>query len=294
MRARQLEVFTAMMKAGTVTAAAQMLNISQPALSQILIHTEDNLGFLLFNREKGRLFPTPEALELYPEAEHLFAGLEGIRRKTSDLRLGRAGLVRLAASTPPAMALVPQVLVEFRARHPDILLRSHVAPLASMVSMLRAGDVALAMALDDRLPPDIEVETLCQTGFCCILPEADELNVQEAISFADLDERNVISYRSDTRPYEELVLTARTHGMKFSTQIEIDTSISAVGFVQAGLGIAIVDDLLPWQQFPGIVVRPLSQKAMLPLSLLVLKNKVLSRAEELMRAQIRAICTERP
>ena len=67
MRARQLEVFTAMMKAGTVTAAAQMLNISQPALSQILIHTEDNLGFLLFNREKGRLFPTPEALELYPD-----------------------------------------------------------------------------------------------------------------------------------------------------------------------------------------------------------------------------------
>ncbi len=50
MRARQLEVFIAVMRAGTVTAAARTLNISQPALSQILLHTEDELGFTLFER----------------------------------------------------------------------------------------------------------------------------------------------------------------------------------------------------------------------------------------------------
>ncbi len=294
MRARQLEVFTAVMRAGTVTGAARMLNISQPALSQILIHTEDDLGFLLFNREKGRLHPTPEAVELFPEAERLFAGLEGIRRKTADLRLGRAGLVRLAASTPPAMALVPRALAEFRERHPDVLLRSHVAPLQAMVAMLRAGDVALALALDDRLPPDIEVENLGQTGLCCLLPEGHGLAAQPEISFADLDGETVISYRSDTRPHEELTLAARGHGMGFMPEIEIDTSISAVGFVQAGLGIAVVDDLLPWQQFAGVEVRPLAQKAVLPLSLLVLKDKVLSRAEDLMRAQIKSICTGTP
>ena len=63
MRARQLEVFTAVMRVGTVTGAAQSLNISQPALSQILLHCEDELGFKLFDREKGRLRPTAEALE---------------------------------------------------------------------------------------------------------------------------------------------------------------------------------------------------------------------------------------
>ncbi|MBI1220036.1 MAG: LysR family transcriptional regulator [Rhodobacteraceae bacterium] len=294
MRARQLEVFIAVMRAGTVTGAARMLNISQPALSQILIHAEDELGFRLFDREKGRLHPTPEALELYPEAERLFAGLEGIRRKTSDLRRGRAGLVRLAASTPPAMALLPRVLAEFRARHPDILLRSHVAPLQSMVAMLRAGDAALALALDDRLPADIGVEALGRTGFCCLLPEGDPLATAEALSFADLEPHTVISYRGDTRPQEELALAARSQGAFFAPRIEIDTSISAVGFVQAGLGIAVVDDLLPWHQFAGITVRPLAHGPALPLSLLTLKGKVLSRAEDLMRAQIRAICTGHP
>lgn len=294
MRARQLEIFTAVMRVGTVTGAARLLNISQPALSQILIHTEDELGFLLFNREKGRLHPTPEALELFPEAERLFAGLEGIRRKTADLKLGRAGVVRLAASTPPGMALVPLALAEFRARHPEILLRSHVAPLQSMVPMLRAGDVALALALDDRLPLDIEVENLGQVGICCVLPEGNPLAEEETISFAALEGQTVISYRGNTRPHEELAIAARAQGIAFAPQIEIDTSISAVGFVQAGLGIALVDDLLPWQQFAGIEVRPLSQSASLPLSLLTLKGKVLSRAEDLMREQIRAICADRP
>ena len=160
MRARQLEVFIAIMRAGTVTAAARTLNISQPALSQILLHAEDELGFTLFERVKGRLRPTPEALEIFPDAERLSAGLDGLRRKTTDLRLGRAGLVRVAASPPPAMAILPRAFTRFRAQHPNILLRSHSAPIAAIVDMLRAGDASLGVAMDDRLPPDIEAEVI--------------------------------------------------------------------------------------------------------------------------------------
>ena len=293
MRARQLEVFTAVMRAGTVTEAARQLNISQPALSQILMHCEDELGFALFDREKGRLRPTAEALELYPEAERLFGGLEGLRRKTQDLRLGRAGLVRVGASAPPAMSLLPLILAQYRALHPDILLRSNVAPISSLVTMLRAGDSALALALDDHLPPDIEVERLGTTSFCCLLPQAHPLAGKDEVSFADLEGETIISYRSATRPHEELDKAARRAGQRFAPQLEIDVSITAVGFVQAGLGVAVVDSLLPWGQFDHVVTRPLSGAPDLPLSLLTLRGKGLSRAEEIMRDQIRVVCAAR-
>lgn len=293
MRARQLEVFTAVMRAGTVTGAARLLNISQPALSQILMHAEDELGFALFDRKRGRLHPTPEALELYPEAERLFGGLEGLRRKTADLRLGRAGLVRIAASPPPAMALLPQALAAFRAHHPDVLLRTHVAPIAAMVDMLRAGDVALALALDDALPPDIEVERIGRTSFCCLLAEGHPLAQAEALTFADLAEETVISYRSMTRPHDELDAAARTRKARFVPQIEIDSSIAAAGLVQAGLGVAVVDALLPWTQFPGLHVRPLENAPALPLSLLTLRGRLFSRAEEAIRSQLRAVEIDR-
>ena len=289
MRARQLEVFTAVMRAGTVTEAARLLNISQPALSQVLRHTEDDLGFALFTREKGRLKPTPEAQELYPEAERLFGELEGLRRKTADLRLGRAGLVRIGCSTPPAMSLLPRVMAAFRARHPDIALRCNVAPVQSLHTMLREGDAAMALALTDQMPQEIEVEVLGRTGFCCLLPAEHPLAGQESIGLGQLSDAFVISYRNATRPYDELDRAARREGGRFEPRLEIDTSISAVGFVQAGLGIAVVDSLLPWGQFDGIAVRPLAGSPALPLSLLTLRGRALSRAEELMRGQIRAL-----
>lgn len=287
MRARQLEVFTAVMRVGTVTGAAEVLNISQPALSQILLHCEDDLGFKLFAREKGRLRPTAEALEIYPEAERLFSGLEGLRRKTQDLRLGRAGLVRVAASVPPAMSVLPEILAGYRARYPDVLLRSHVAPIATLIAMLRAGDAALALAMDDKAPPDIDVERLGATTFCCLLPETHPLAARETVSCADLADQTLISYRAETRPRDELDKAAQRQGQAFAAQLEIEVSISAVGFVQAGLGIAVVDALLPWGQFDGVTTRPLHDGPALPLSLLTLSGKALSRAEEGMRDEIR-------
>jgi DNA-binding transcriptional LysR family regulator len=288
MRARQLEVFIAVMRAGTVTAAARMLSISQPALSQILLHTEDELGFKLFERVRGRLRPTPEALELFADAERLAAGLEGIRRKTADLRLGRAGLVRVAASPPPAMAILPAAFTAFRARSPDVLLRSHMAPITGIVELLRAGDASLGLALDDRLPPDIEAEVLGEVGFVALLPVGHALADHAAIALSDLSGTDVISYRGNTRPADELAQAARTQGVTLACSLEIDVSISAVGFVQAGLGVALVDALLPWQQFGEVLVRPLAASPRIPLSLLTAPNSALSRADETMRDAIRA------
>ncbi|MDX8438948.1 LysR family transcriptional regulator [Mesorhizobium australafricanum] len=290
MRARQLEVFIAVMRASTVTAAARMLNISQPALSQILLHTEDELGFTLFERVKGRLRPTPDALEIFPDAERLSAGLEGLRRKTTDLRLGRAGLVRVAASPPPAMAILPRAFTRFREQHPNILLRSHSAPIAAIVDMLRAGDASLGVAMDDRLPPDIEAEVIGSIGFACLLPAGHVLQKKTELMLADLVGQELISYRGNTRPADVLAHAAHAQGVTLSPSLEIDASISAVSFVQAGLGVGLVDALLPWEQFTGVAVRPLANGPELPIALLSSRARALSRADEMMRHEIRVAC----
>ena len=288
MRARQLEVFTAVMRAGSVTGAARSLNISQPALSQILRHLEDELGFLLFSREKGRLKPTPEALELFPQADRLFGQLEGLRRKSADLKLGRTGLVRVGTSTPPALSILPGIFRDFRARHPGVALRSIVAPLQSLLVMLREGDAAMAIALSDRVDTDIDAEVLGRTRFCCLVPDGHPLAELPEISFPDLKDEYLISYRAATLPHEVLDQAARAVGQGFTPAMEIDSSISVVGFVQVGLGVAVVDALLPWDQFPGVVMRPLAGSPSLPLSLMTQQGKNFSQAENQMREQIRA------
>ncbi|MDO9158150.1 MAG: LysR family transcriptional regulator, partial [Burkholderiaceae bacterium] len=88
MRLRHIEVFNAIMLSGSVTAAARMMNVTQPAVSRILQHAELQLGFALFQRVGGRLHPTVEAKTLYPLIEQLFGKLDEVQRLAGSLRQG--------------------------------------------------------------------------------------------------------------------------------------------------------------------------------------------------------------
>src|SRR5262249_30012170 len=153
--------------------------------------------------------------------------------------------------------------------------------------MLRAGDASLGVALDDRLPPDIEAEVMGSVGFACLLPAGHSLQKKTELTLADLVGEEVISYRGNTRPATELAHAARAQGVTLSPSLEIDVSISAGGFVQAGLGIGLVDALLPWHQFAGLSVSPLAAGPEFPIALLTSRARALSRADEMMRDEIR-------
>ncbi|WP_460452134.1 LysR family transcriptional regulator [Alsobacter sp. SYSU BS001988] len=290
MRARQLEVFCTLMRCGTVTGAAAMLNISQPALSQILLHTEDQLGFKLFDRVRGRLIPTQEADEIFPQAEQIFAQLGALRRRTVDMRQGRTGLVRLAASAPPSMSILPRALAGFREEHPEIVVRTLIAPIASIVDMLRNNEVSLGIAMNDLPQHEIQVETIGHAELVCVIPEGHRFAGRELIHFRDLLEETLISYRADTLPARLVTAVVEAEGLTYAPAIEIDLSITALPFVREGLGVALVDGLLPWEHFPGVVKRPFAPSIRVPIALLTRKDHLLSSNHELMRDHLRRAC----
>ncbi|MFO1148038.1 MAG: LysR family transcriptional regulator [Alsobacter sp.] len=290
MRARQLEVFCALMRCGTVTKAAAMLNISQPALSQILLHAEDQLGFRLFDRIRGRLVPTQEARDIYPQAERIFAQLDALSRRTLDMRLGRTGLVRLAASAPPSMAIVPRALSAFRAAHPDIVVRSMIAPVGQIVGMLRSGEVSLGIAMNDEPHHDIGVETIGRAELACVMPADHALAAREAVGFEDLAGETLISYRAGTLPARLLAAVAAAQGLPYLPAIEIDLSITAFPFVRDRLGVAVVDGLIPWDQFPGIVKRRFVPPTIVPITLMTRQDHPLSALDNVMRDHLRGAC----
>lgn len=292
MQARQLEVFCMLMRSGTVTGAAAMLNITQPALSQILLHAEDQLGFKLFNRVRGKLVPTREAEELYPEAERIFSELGALRRRTTDMRFGRTGLIRIAATTPPAMSIVPKALLSFRTTYPDIVVRSLIAPLINVVDMIRNGDAPLGIAMNNIARPGIDVETLGYAELICIVPEGHHLAARDSITFADLRNETLISYRADTFPGQLLANAAASENQSFNPAIEIDISITALPFVRNGFGVAIVDGLLPWEQFPGLVRRPLLPRKTVPIALLTSRDRPLTGSHLTMRDYLRQACAD--
>jgi DNA-binding transcriptional LysR family regulator len=292
MKARQLEVFRAVMRCGTLSGAARALSVSQPALSQILLHTEDDLGFSLFRRVKGRLVPTAEAEELFPEADRVFEELEELRRLARELRHGKAGVVRLAASAPPALSIVPHALKSFRRTHPGVRILSYVVPSEVIVTMLDRGQAGIGIAMNDHSIPTIDTEVIGRTEIVCVMPAEHPLAARGTIAFADLEAETIISYRGDSRPGLLLARTLANAAGEFQPDIEIDVSIIALSFVKQGLGVALVDGLLPWESFPGLVVRPLHPPTSLPICLLTSTRRPLSRNHEFLRHALRRAVAE--
>lgn len=118
MNLRQLEVFYAIMQAGTVSGAARLLHVSQPNVTRVLAHTEQQLGFALFERVKGRLVPTQEAKALLPEAEKSLSATWTISFSDQQSQTGNSTFTnRCSACFGRALVSADCRVVVERARH---------------------------------------------------------------------------------------------------------------------------------------------------------------------------------
>lgn len=127
MRWRHVEIFDAICRGGTLTQAAQLLHVSQPAASKMLATAEMQLGFRLFDRVRGRLIPTREASILAPYVARLHQNLDDVSRLARNLRSHHEGLWRIGSSPAFGLELLPVALSRCRQAHPAMSfeLRTH-------------------------------------------------------------------------------------------------------------------------------------------------------------------------
>ncbi|MDN0075541.1 LysR family transcriptional regulator [Crenobacter sp. SG2303] len=134
-----------------MSAAAQWLHVSQPAVTKALQQAEQQLGFRLFDRVKGKLYPAPEATELYAEVEKLNANVQSMRRLATNLRGGVAERVKVVATPALAVSVMPQALGQWRRRQPHALCdlaTQHTLEIVEAL-LMREADVGFTLQ-----PPD--------------------------------------------------------------------------------------------------------------------------------------------
>src|SRR3990172_1018400 len=102
MNLRQIEAFKAVMENGTVVRAAEVMRISQPAVTKLIQAFERAAGFRVFDRVRGRLLPTAEGLSLYREVERVFVAANEISNAAEEIRTLR--LTNLSVGAMPALS----------------------------------------------------------------------------------------------------------------------------------------------------------------------------------------------
>jgi DNA-binding transcriptional LysR family regulator len=280
MTLRQLETLYAIMRAGSLTAAARNLHVTQPAVSAVLKHTEQQLKMKLFERIGGRLHPTPEALTLLPDLEEIFGRVDAVSRLVQELRDGRTGKLVIATSPTLVNALLPQAVAALRRTTPRLNVVVHSLPTPLAIERVSRREADLGLVYAPVADPALDVEPLITTNMACVVTRSHALAEKAAISSRDLRGELVISTGPHTRLgalVEEACL--REGETPPRVGIEASSSLAACMMVSCGAGIGLVDSSMELSgRFGDLVFRPFRPRVDVQIHLVFPRDRPRSRA----------------
>lgn len=255
---RHVEVFRAVMIAGSVTKAADLLSTSQPTVSRELARMEQAIGFALFERLGGRLRPTMPALALFEEVRQSYAGLERVASAAARLRAFRGGQLSVIALPAFSHSILPDAFQRFHGQHPGVSLSIETQESPLLEEWLTAQRYDLGLTEHDTAPAGTRREPLLQVDEVCVLPDGHPLLARPAIELSDFEGQAFISL-SSSDPYRIQIDEAfDAAGVLRRSIVETPTAVSVCTFVRQGLGLAIVNPLTALDfAGRGLHIRPL-------------------------------------
>lgn len=264
---RQIEVFRAVMITGSISGAAQLLCVSQPAVSRLLSQTEMRLGFALFERIKGRLHATPEAKKLFHEVQTVYAGVQRVNAVVQELADNRQGVLNIVCSTSVGQMFLPQAIAEFRRDFPGVKLNFMIMSYAHLLERLLDHQADLGVITSPMEHPNLTVSPLSENRLVCLVPPGHPLEALPAVTLEHLQPYPLITYDKGT-PFGALIEQLyKTQGLPLEPVIEVGSPHSASALVQLGAGIALVDEFsVKWA--PGrMSLRPLAHSPVVQINL---------------------------
>ncbi|GAA1005259.1 hypothetical protein STXM2123_328 [Streptomyces sp. F-3] len=261
---QQLQYFVAVAETRHFTRAAELVHVAQPSLSQQIKALERELGADLFLRARGNITLTDAGEALLPLARRILADADTARHAVQELVQLRRGRVRLGATPSLCTGLLPDVLRAFHDRYPGIRLLIEEGGSHDLVRELARGALDLALIvlpLPTPSPALTTVELLREDLVVVSSPEAPPPGGRgrRTVRIADLQGERLVMFRHGYDLRELTVAACRAEGFEPDFAVEGGEMDAVLGFVRAGLGVAVVPRMVATRAGLGLRVTPLAR-----------------------------------
>ncbi|MCX4816989.1 LysR substrate-binding domain-containing protein [Streptomyces sp. NBC_01239] len=262
MQFQQLQYFVAVAETRHFTRAADLVHVAQPSLSQQIKALERELGADLFLRARGNITLTDAGEALLPLARRILADADTARHEVQELAQLRSGRIRLGATPSLCTGLLPDVLRAFHDRYPGIRLLIEEGGSHDLVRELARGALDLALVvlpLPTPSPALTTVELLREDLVVVSSPEAAAPGRGRTVRIADLESERLVMFRHGYDLRELTVAACRAEGFEPDFAVEGGEMDAVLGFVRAGLGVAVVPRMVATKSGRGLRVTPLAR-----------------------------------
>jgi len=250
---------------GSLTAAAEALGYSQPAVSQQLRRFEERTGIALVERVGRGIRLTQSGRVLARHANAVATALEAAAGELAEIRGLRAGRVRLVAFPSASATLVPRLIAALGAAHPGVAVTYVEAEPPEAVAAVRADRADLAITFScpgDRDDPHrasargLDVRAFGEEPIRLVLPVGHPAAASDVVDLAALGDAPWIAGCPRCRGH--LLELADAAGFTPRIAFETDNFVAVEGMVAQGLGVALLPALAldASPRHPGVVTRP--------------------------------------
>jgi len=273
---RQFEAFHAIIETGTVTAAAEALGISQPGISNLLAQLERSTKIKLFQRAKGRLHPTPEAMVLFNEIDTVVRGLDHVNQAVVDLQNQQAGQLQVASNHALAFGFMPRLIAEFTADKPYLTISFQSQYSAKIQEWVTAGLFEIGVCELPLRHDGLDTQVFYFETLCAV-PMDSPLVHHDVLTPELLDNYPFIVMGADHMVSRRTREAFHTSGANWRVRCHTDLFRNALNMVRQGVGAALVDPFtLASDSGEGYVVRPFRPRVLLDIIIVTARARPVS------------------
>ncbi|MBK9395575.1 MAG: LysR family transcriptional regulator [Uliginosibacterium sp.] len=261
MELRHLRCFIVLAEELHFTRAAERLHIEQPPLSRAIKELEDELGAVLFDRDRRGTRLTAAGAVFLQDTRRLFTVLEQARENVKAVAAGLRGSLRIAVSDGALDPRLSAFLARCRAEEPEIEIRMSEVPLAEQLRGLCSGDFCIGFAHTADVGDGIVAEPIWQDPLVVALPARHALLVHKEVPLHELRGHPLVL--CDPQVCEgycrELARLLQTQEHKLNVVEEVSSLDMMLTLVGAGYGVGFMTATkIPVSQRPDVVIRPLA------------------------------------
>ncbi|OZI24471.1 LysR family transcriptional regulator [Bordetella genomosp. 7] len=255
---RDIQIFRAVMRAGTTSKAAVLLNISQPAVSQAIRRLESDADLRLFDRVRNRLVPTQEADALLIEVDRCFAGFEQIEHRIRSLK--SFGVGRMAVGALPALGagFMPRAIAAFNPTSRRVQMSFQIMSSREVLQQVGAGQLDFGLMADEIAVVGLEHSPFIEIpGVIAMTPE-HPLAQCATVSPEAIVQHDFIVLNPEDASRRRLEGMLADRGLALRPVLETPYAFSVCELVLRGMGIGLIHPMTAVDYLPrGLVIKRL-------------------------------------
>lgn len=273
-----MKAFVTIAELGSFSKAAEMLNLTQPALTRKIKKIESNLNTFLFERTTRKVSLTPEGKRLLPKAKSLLSSLDAAISNISNLH----DTVTLSCIPTAVFYFLPRAIVQFNQRYPNIKVRIYEQGIETCMDSVRKGDVDFGINMNLVTYPDVDFIPLVNEPFVLACRQDHPLASRKLVEWRELVTQTLIGVRKSSGNRQLIERSLADKPWKLDWFYEVRHLSTSLGLVEAGLGISAVPSLaMPHSGNSTVVSVPLVEPVIRrTLGMIRVKNRPLSTAAE--------------